>query len=184
MAGPAPPADKVMSLFDQLVERVRTRFGDDPKLHVSVDEPVKPDGIHFLSIGRDDDYVVEIEWQRHRGFGIAAGHAMTFGSGVDEIRPSVDQAFERVAQLIETGEGTSIEARLDLSDLRKVRGLLQTEVAHRLGISKSGLAQMEKASAIRSMQVDTLSRVIASLGGELVLTARFPDGRERRIASD
>lgn len=173
-----------MSAFDQLVQRVRGRFGPDARLFISVDEPVKPDGIHFLAIGRDDDFVVDVQWQRHRGFGITAGHETVFGSGVDEIHGSVDFAFERVVQLIESGAATSHSAELDLSSLRKIRGLLQTEVAERLGISKSGLAQMERPASLTSMQIDTLRRVIASLGGELVLTARFPDGQERRIAAD
>jgi len=152
-------------------------------VHVSVEEPVSATGIYFLAIARDG-YVVEVEWQRHRGFGIAAGRELVFGSGVDEVYGSAESAFERVLGLLETSEATSSEAPVNLIDLRKLRGLLQKDVADSLGISKSGLAQMERPDALTAMQIDTLRKLVASLGGKLVLSARFPEGRERRIAVD
>ena len=43
---------------------------------------------------------------------------------------------------------------------------------------------MERPASLTSMQIDTLQRLIASMGGELILTARFPGGSERQIAVD
>lgn len=183
MAGPVPPRDPPMTLFDQLVDRVRQRFESGQDVSVSVEPPARPDGTYFLTIARDD-YAVEIEWQRNRGFGMAAGRDLVFGSGVDEVHGSVAAAFDRIEQLLETRESTSREASVNLIDLRKLRGLLQKDVAEQLGISKSGVAQMERAESLTTMQIDTLRKLIATLGGELVLSARFPGGRERRIAVD
>lgn len=151
---------------------------------VVVDEPKLPQGKWLLSIHKNDGFSIEVEWSRHLGFGISAGYNLTFGSGVDEIFGSADIALKRIKALIERPEPTSTGASLSLSELRRVRGLMQVEVAERLGISKSGLAQMEVAAAVSSMQVETLRKLIASLGGELVLTARFPQGPERHIAVD
>ncbi len=172
-----------MRVFDQLLDRVQQQFGASQDVLVSVEEPAVPEGIYFLTIARDD-YVIEVEWQRHRGFGIAAGRDLVFGSGVDEVYGSADAAFQRIEQLMETRESTSDNAPVNLIDLRKLRGLLQKDVAEQLGISKSGLAQMERANSLTTMQIDTLRKLVASLGGELVLSAHFPEGRERRIAVD
>lgn len=172
-----------MNAFDQLATRVRREFGGGKDLHVSVDEPLSAEGTYFLSVGQGD-YVIEVEWRRHRGFGIAAGRDLIFGSGVDEIYGAAEITFDRIKHLLETEESTSGAAPVGLIDLRKLRGLLQKDVADRLGISKSGLAQMERPDSLSTMQIDTLRRLVASLGGELVINARFPEGRERRIAVD
>lgn len=170
-----------MNAFDQLVVRLRKRLGGN--VHVSVEEPASAAGTYFLTVARDD-YAVEVEWQRHCGFGIAAGRELAFGSGVDEVYGSAESVFERILGLLETTEATSNEAPVNLIDLRKLRGLLQKDVADNLGISKSGLAQMERPSALTGMQIDTLRKLIASLGGQLILSAHFPEGQERRIAVD
>lgn len=172
-----------MNAFDQLVARVQEQFGGRKDLHASVEEPLSPDGTYFLSVARSD-YVIEVEWRRHRGFGIAAGRDLVFGSGIDEVYGAAEIAFDRITQLLETEKSTSGAATVDLIDLRKLRGLLQKDVADRLGISKSGLAQMERPDSLSTMQIETLRKLVASLGGELVLAAHFPEGRERRIAVD
>ena len=113
-----------------------------------------------------------------------AGRNLVFGAGVDEVMGSVDATLERVSALVDGGVPTAGTQILELRELRKLRGLLQKDVANTLGISKSGLAQMEQPGALTFMQLDTLRRVIASMGGELVLKARFPGGSERQIAVD
>jgi DNA-binding XRE family transcriptional regulator len=173
-----------MNAFDQLADAVRERFGAREGWEVVVEPPLRPEGVWSLTLIRDDGYVIEVEWQRNRGFGIAAGEDMVFGTGVDEIYGAPATALARIGHLVETGEETVNDAALEIADLRKLRGLLQKDVAEQLGISKSGLAQMERPASLTSMQIDTLKRLIASMGGELILTARFPGGSERQIAVD
>lgn len=173
-----------MSAFDYLVEAASGEVARYPNFELVVSKPKNPDGIWFLTLARDDGYLIEIEWHRNRGFGIAAGKNMVFGSGVDEIYGSPSTTLVRIKHLLETGEDTVNDAALELAELRKLRGLLQKDVAERLGISKSGLAQMERPASLGAMQIDTLRRIVAGMGGELVLTARFPGGSERRIAVD
>jgi DNA-binding XRE family transcriptional regulator len=184
MAGTVPFDAYIMSAFDQLAGAVRERFGAREGWQIIVEPPLRPEGVYNLTLARDDGYLIEVEWQRNRGFGIAAGKDLVFGSGVDEIYGAPATALERIKWLVESGEETSNEAALELTDLRKLRGLLQKDVAARLGISKSGLAQMERPASLTSMQIDTLQRLVAGMGGKLVLTARFPDGAERQIAVD
>lgn len=173
-----------MTAFDQLANAVRERFNAREEWTLEIEAPLRAEGVWSLTLMRDDGYTIEVEWQRNRGFGIAAGRDLVFGSGVDEVYGSAATTLTRVEWLAESGEATSNDAALELAELRKLRGLLQKDVAERLAISKSGLAQMERPASLSAMQIATLRKLVDSLGGELVLTARFPDGGERRIAVD
>ncbi len=63
-----------------------------------------------------------------------------------------------------------------LSELRKLRGKSQREVAKALGIKQPSLSKLENQS---DMQISTLRRIVAALGGELEVVAKFPQGRVR-----
>ena len=60
-----------------------------------------------------------------------------------------------------------------LSEIRKLAGKSQQEVAEALGIKQPSLSKLEGQS---DMQISTLRRIVAALGGELDLIARFPTG--------
>jgi transcriptional regulator with XRE-family HTH domain len=61
-----------------------------------------------------------------------------------------------------------------LSEMRKLRGKSQREVARALGIKQPSLSKLENQS---DMQISTLQRIVAALGGELEVVAKFPKGR-------
>jgi transcriptional regulator with XRE-family HTH domain len=63
-----------------------------------------------------------------------------------------------------------------LSEIRKLAGKSQREVATALGIKQPSLSKLEGQS---DMQISTLQRIIAALGGELDVIARFPKGAVR-----
>jgi plasmid maintenance system antidote protein VapI len=63
-----------------------------------------------------------------------------------------------------------------LSEMRKLAGKSQREVAAALGIKQPSLSKLENQC---DMQVSTLRRIIAALGGELDMIARFPNGAIR-----
>jgi transcriptional regulator with XRE-family HTH domain len=60
-----------------------------------------------------------------------------------------------------------------LSEVRKLSGKSQREVAEALGIKQPSLSKLEKQS---DMQISTLRRIVAALGGRLEVIARFPKG--------
>lgn len=60
-----------------------------------------------------------------------------------------------------------------LAELRQSAGKSQREIAKRLGIKQPSLSKLEKQS---DMQISTLRRIVAALGGELEVIARFPNG--------
>lgn len=75
-----------------------------------------------------------------------------------------DKAARRTRELL--GE-------LLVSELRKLAGKSQQEVATALGIKQPSLSKIEQQS---DMQISTLERIIRALGGELEVIARFPKG--------
>ena len=62
-------------------------------------------------------------------------------------------------------------AELLLSEIRRLTGKSQRELAETLGIKQPSLSKLEKQS---DMQIVTLRRIVGALGGELDIIARFP----------
>lgn len=61
---------------------------------------------------------------------------------------------------------------LQLGELRRRMGLSQAALARRLQVKQPHIAQLEHRE---DMYLTTLIRYIEALGGELELTARFPE---------
>lgn len=65
-----------------------------------------------------------------------------------------------------------------LRDLRQARQLTQQKMAKRLGVRQHSISRLEQRS---DMLLSTLRDYIGKMGGELVLTVRFPDREPVRI---
>ncbi|CAN5352173.1 XRE family transcriptional regulator [soil metagenome] len=63
-------------------------------------------------------------------------------------------------------------AAMELNELRQARGLTQEELAERLGTRQPNVSRLERRL---DMHISTLREVVEAMGGELVITARFPD---------
>ena len=63
-------------------------------------------------------------------------------------------------------------AVIELNELRKARKLTQEQLAERLGIRQSNVSKVERRA---DLLVSTLREVVEAMGGELRVTARFPD---------
>jgi predicted XRE-type DNA-binding protein len=64
-----------------------------------------------------------------------------------------------------------------LSELRERAGLSQTEVARRMGVTQPRVSALEKGDPAQ-MEVETLDRYIAALGGRMRVVAGFGDHEE------
>lgn len=64
----------------------------------------------------------------------------------------------------------------ELNELRKARRLTQEELAQRLGTRQANVSKLERRADVR---VSTLRDVVEAMGGELRITAHFPDGDYR-----
>jgi len=69
-------------------------------------------------------------------------------------------------------ETQAILAALELNELRKAHKLTQEQLAERLGIRQSNVSKLERRA---DMHVSTLRDVVEAMGGELRVTACFPD---------
>jgi transcriptional regulator with XRE-family HTH domain len=65
-------------------------------------------------------------------------------------------------------------AEMFLSELRRLSGLTQNELAAALGIKQPTLSRLESQE---DMQISTLQRLVKALGGELEIVAKMPGGR-------
>lgn len=64
-------------------------------------------------------------------------------------------------------------AAMDLAELRGILGMTQEELAAKLSITQPNVSRVERR---QDMLISTLRGVVAALGGELRLSAVFPDG--------
>jgi len=90
----------------------------------------------------------------------------------DEIKATA--APETIARAGRKTE--ALLAAFELNELRKARRLTQEELARRLGTRQANVSKLERRTDVR---VSTLRDVIEAMGGELRITAHFPDGDYR-----
>ncbi|HEX2079941.1 MAG TPA: XRE family transcriptional regulator [Longimicrobium sp.] len=65
---------------------------------------------------------------------------------------------------------------MPLVELRQARNFTQAELAEALGTTQASVSKLERRS---DMYLSTLRRLVEAMGGELEITARFPDGAIR-----
>ena len=71
-----------------------------------------------------------------------------------------------------------IEEEATLRQLREARHRSQEQIAQTLGIQQAAVSKMERRT---DMYISTLRNLIRAMGGELEVTARFPDRPPVRI---
>jgi transcriptional regulator len=65
---------------------------------------------------------------------------------------------------------------MPLVELRQARCFTQAELAEALGTTQASVSKLERRS---DMYLSTLRRLVEAMGGEIEITARFPDGEIR-----
>jgi hypothetical protein len=79
---------------------------------------------------------------------------------------------------VEARTSELIAEEKSLRDLRQARQLTQQHMAKKLGVRQHSISRLEQRS---DMLLSTLRDYVGKMGGELVLTARFPDRDPVRI---
>lgn len=72
-----------------------------------------------------------------------------------------------------------IAEEMTMRELRKARNITQVEMAKALGVNQEQVSRIEKRT---DLHLSTLRRSIEAMGGELILTAKFPDGAPVKLA--
>lgn len=67
-------------------------------------------------------------------------------------------------------------AELPLQELRQARSLSQEELAEVLGLNQATISKLERRT---DMYLSSLRRFVEAMGGELEISATFPEGRVR-----
>ena len=83
------------------------------------------------------------------------------------------QAMSPEAQARAHEKASVMKAELPLAELRQALHLSQVELAERLKIKQPAVAKMEKKT---DMYISTLRHAIEAMGGELKISAHFPEG--------
>jgi DNA-binding XRE family transcriptional regulator len=65
-----------------------------------------------------------------------------------------------------------LREEMTLQELRQALNLHQTNLSERLGVKQAAVSRMENR---KDIHVSQLKKVIEAMGGELVITARFPN---------
>ena len=171
-----------MNNFKRFLTQIESLKAGIPEAEFEISEPVESTGFWNWSLDLPDGYAVEVEWKNGRGFGLVAGTEFFMGEGVHEIYREPSEVVDRVTALVERREATTGDYPVSLAELRKLRGRQQQELAAQMGMTKSGLAQIEANAASGKLQLNTLHKLVNSLGGQLIISAAFPDGTERKVA--
>ena len=80
---------------------------------------------------------------------------------------------------VEARAAELIAEEMSLRELRKALGQTQAKVAADLGVGQDTVSRYEQRS---DMLLSTLREYIGKMGGELILTAQFPDRKPVRIS--
>lgn len=91
-----------------------------------------------------------------------------FSGLVEKMPPERQTRIEAIA--------AGLREEMDLTQLRMARQLSQAALGEILHIEQPAVAKIEKRADI---YVSTLRRFIEAMGGELEITARFPDHNVR-----
>lgn len=160
--------------IQELEVQLRARF-PDAKIERGV--PMNPQGIWFLDVTLDGHWVI-IQWQGIHGFGVSCSEVHYYGDGCDEVYQDLEATYARVVCLLLSKTYTSPPPAVLMRELRKERQVSQVELAEKLEIRQAAVSKFENRG---DMLVSSVRDVVRSLGGELQLIAKFPDGMQRAI---
>ncbi len=167
------------TLPDQIAaveEKVQHRF---PEAKVVVDAPSDPNGSWFLDISLRD-HIVAVQWKRDRGFGITTNPSSGgYGEGAHESYADFNGAYKRITALLLGLVNTVPPEPVRLRELRTLRGISQMDLAESLQVQQAAVSRLEHRKD--NILLSTLRAVVAAMGGELKVTAKFPDGEERQL---
>lgn len=160
----------------ELLERqLRDRF---KTATITLDRPQKASGIWFLDV-MQDDHRIEIQWKPGNGFGVSSAASLhSYGEGADEIFPNEEATYGRVVSLLLSRSFTSPPEPVRLRELRKAQGLSQAELALLLNKQQGEISKIERRSDVL---VSTLREYVQSIGAEMRIIVRMPDGPERAL---
>jgi transcriptional regulator with XRE-family HTH domain len=107
---------------------------------------------------------------------------MTMATTRREVMVWIDEELAHDPSLRQEVEARLNELRLEqqLAALREARGLSQTQVAERVGVSQPAIAKLESGK-VKNLQVKTLVRLAAALGARVTIEFTAEDQNPPRM---
>lgn len=84
--------------------------------------------------------------------------------------------MSKSAQRASRSKTSEMLREMHLNDLRKMRQKTQQDLAQSLRVEQPYISKLERQS---DMYISKLRDYLAAIGGELIITAKFPDGDVR-----
>ena len=91
---------------------------------------------------------------------------------MSSLKEKLNELSPERRKKVETGAQELIAREMTLRDLRKARKLTQQRMAECLKIGQDNISRIEKRS---DLLVSTLRSYVEAMGGELHVTAKFPN---------
>jgi DNA-binding transcriptional regulator YiaG len=152
---------------EAFIQAVRERFSE---VRISLEEGGVKAGNWWIDFLLAQESVT-IEWRPDKGFGIYDNEGPGYGDRPREVFRDSVLAARRVVQKLETRH------RVGLRELREIYSVSQAELASRLGIKQAAVSKFEsRSNNINGFKLETLLKLVSSLGGSLEIHAHFPDG--------
>lgn len=98
-------------------------------------------------------------------------------TSLDDIMSALPE--DRVARINKRAQ-QEVAEYMALSDIRKDLDVTQVDIAKDMGVNQVSISKLENRSDIK---LSTLRNYLHALGGELVISARFPDKELTTIKS-
>lgn len=154
---------------EKLSHLLRDRF---PDMNLEVDAPSKANGDWFVD-ARLHGHSFVIEFRPRLGFGLSSTPSEGMGEGPDEFLEDEEAVADRVARLVLSRRRTEPQRVRLLQELRERQHISQVALAEKLGVKQPTVSKIERREEVN---VGTLRKYVKAIGGELHITARFPDG--------
>lgn len=90
---------------------------------------------------------------------------------IASLSPQMQQAIAEKAQ--------QLQQAYQISQLRQSANITQKELAEKMGVSQANISKIENG---KDVYLSTLKRYIATLGGEIRIQAKMPNGENIIIA--
>lgn len=152
-----------------LAKQLGSRF---TKAKIEIDRPRNRKGDWYLDVNYNNHSVV-IQWKEGVGFGVSSSPVHAYGEGADEVYQDEEATYGRIVSLLLSGGSTAPPAPVRLSELRKERGITQSELAEILNKRQGEISKIERRQDVK---LSTLRDYIKSVGGTLQVLARMPEG--------
>ena len=152
---------------------IKTFLADLAKRDASLQAEVEPGGEKAGNwwIDLPGKKRLTIEWRPKFGFGFFSTGSVGYGEGPTEILRSPERAAHRVTQLVASAAGAPATK---LRELRELYEATQDQLAALLNQKQASISRVESG---RDSKIETISKFVQGLGGEMEIRAIFPDAQ-------